>query len=307
MKIRKAIFTAAMAASLTAVSPSFIPAPVFGAAVCEAMVPYQNDGMTLLVPGYYDSLLRTKVLKDDKDGRLFSITEAKSVTAAWLQNERRNGPGWICTIRRVSEKKLHKMLCSDMSGAEVFAKDAKGNRYILEHPTDVRLFRKNNEDMRRDSEIWSSLNKWAGTELPGEFIQANKGLVREAYDNSSVAMYLARTAYGPRVNYTIGMSRQGAFFSDEVKADKYVEQLIRNARYEMIDSKDVPDGECVTLSFPDEKIRFDFFLQDGRENYVREVHVDGFVILYRAAFDDGVTKAGTVMKQWYRELSNHRI
>ena len=103
------------------------------------------------------------------------------------------------------------------------------------------------------------------------------------------------------------MSRQGAFFSDEVKADKYVEQLIRNARYEMIDSKDVPDGECVTLSFPDEKIRFDFFLQDGRENYVREVHVDGFVILYRAAFDDGVTKAGTVMKQWYRELSTHRI
>lgn len=303
MKIRKAIFKAAMAASLIAAAPSFFPAPVFGAAVCEAMVPYQNDGMTLLVPGYYDSLLRTKVLKDDKDGRLFSITEAKSVTAALLQNERRNGPGWICTIRRVSEKKLHKMLCGDMSGAEVFAKDAKGNRYILEHPTDVRLFRKNNEDMRRDSEIWSSLNKWAGTELPGEFIQANKGLVRESYDNSSVAMYLARTAYGSGVNYTIGMSKQGAVFSGEIKADKYVEQLIRNVKYEMTDLKEAPKGGYVTLSFPDEKIRFDFFRQEGNENYVREVHGDGFEILYKASFDDGVTKAGIVMKQWYMELA----
>ncbi len=48
---------------MAAVSPSFSPVPVFGTAVCQAMVPYENDGAMLMVPGYYDALLCTRVFK----------------------------------------------------------------------------------------------------------------------------------------------------------------------------------------------------------------------------------------------------
>lgn len=162
MRMKKTIFTAALAAFLAAAAPSFSSAPVFGTAVCEAMVPYQNEGLTLLVPNYYDDLLSTKIFKEDEEGRLFSVTEAKSVVDSWLQGNRESGPGWLFTIRRVNEEKLQELLCSDMSGAEVFAKDSKGRHYIFMRPTDVRFVRKDSDTMQRDSQLWQDLCEWAG-------------------------------------------------------------------------------------------------------------------------------------------------
>ena len=63
MKVKRTVFTAAMAAALAAVTPSVFPVPAFGTAVCQAMVPYENDGAMLMVPGYYDALLYTRVFK----------------------------------------------------------------------------------------------------------------------------------------------------------------------------------------------------------------------------------------------------
>lgn len=308
MKMRKTIFTAALAASLTVVLPSFSAAPVIGPAVCEAMVPYENDGMLLMVPGYYDELIYTKVFKEDKEGRLFSCTEAKSVADAWLQNERENGPGWLFTIQRVSKDKLHELLCSEMSGMEVFAKDAGGRYYVFCHPTDVRFVRQDEAAMQRDSKRWQELCEWAGKDVRGEFIETNQGLVPESYDNSNVAIALARVAYAnsPQPKYTVSTNQFGPLSPKDAKASKYVEQLIRNVKYEMVDLEETPDGEYVVLNFPKEELRFDFFKLSGKENYVREVHGDGYEILYKATFTDGVTKASSVMQKWYNELAAHR-
>ena len=65
MKTKKAIFTAALAASLAAIAPAAFPADaqILGAPVCEAAknVTYEKDGIKLLVPEIYDDLLYTKI------------------------------------------------------------------------------------------------------------------------------------------------------------------------------------------------------------------------------------------------------
>ncbi len=313
MKTKKAIFTAALAASLAAIAQAAFPADaqILGAPVCEAAknVTYEKDGIKLLVPEIYDDLLYTKIFKKDKEGkedeegRLFSVTEAKSVVDAWLQNERESGPGWLFTIARVDADRLHQMLCGEMSGADVFAKDSKNRYFIFYHPTDVRFVRKDEDKMRRDQQLWTDLNEWASLDVQHEFFENNKGLVKERYDNSNVSMYLARAAYSvePKVKYTVSTNQYGPLYSDEVKAAPYVESLIRNATYEMVDINQTPDGQYVVLNFPDEKIRFDFF--NLGDNYVREVHDDGYEILYKIKFDDGVTKASSVMQKWYNALA----
>ncbi len=308
MKLKKTIFTAALAASLAAVVPAAVPAdaPVLGAPVCEAAVSYENEGYVLRVPGAYDDVLYTKVFQEDEEGRLFSVTEAKSVAEAWRQNQREAGPGWLFTIGRVSESRLHQMLCGDMSGVEVFAKDAKGNHFIFCHPTDFRMVRRDNEAMARDQKLWSEMNDWANSDVKHDFIADNAGLTKESYDNSNVAMHLAQAAYGNDVEYTISTTQYGPLSPGEVEAAPYVERLICGASYEMTDKNQVPDGEYIVLNFPGENIRFDFFKMGGKENYVREVHEDGYEILYKATFANGTTKAGSVMQQWYNELAAAR-
>lgn len=313
MQTKKTIFMATLAASLAALAPAAFPADaqILGAPVCEAAknVTYEKDGIKLLVPEIYDDLLYTKIFKKDKEGkedeegRLFSVTEAKSVVDAWLQNERESGPGWLFTIARIDADRLHQMLCGEMSGADVFAKDSKNRYFIFYHPTDVRFVRKDEDKMRRDQQLWTDLNEWASLDVQHEFFENNKGLVKERYDNSNVSMYLARAAYSvePKVKYTVSTNQYGPLYSDEVKAAPYVESLIRNATYEMVDINQTPDGQYVVLNFPDEKIRFDFF--NLGDNYVREVHDDGYEILYKIKFDDGVTKASSVMQKWYNALA----
>ena len=221
MQTKKTIFTAALAASLAAITPAAFPADaqIFGAPVCEAAqsVTYEKDGIKLLVPEIYDDLLYTKIFKKDKEGkedeegRLFSVTEAKSVVDAWLQNERESGPGWLFTIARVDADRLHQMLCGEMSGADVFAKDSKNRYFIFYHPTDVRFVRKDEDKMRRDQQLWTDLNEWASLDVQHEFFENNKGLVKERYDNSNVSMYLARAAYSvePKVKYTVSTNQYG--------------------------------------------------------------------------------------------------
>ncbi len=308
MKISKTVFTAAMAAALAAVSPAVFPAdaPAFGAAVCEAAVSYENEGMTLRVPGNHDGFVCVRVLRDDERGRLFSVAEARSVVAAWLQDDRDDGPGWLFSLGRVSEDRFHDMLCMDMSGVRVFARDEEGNRYVLYHPTDVRMVRMDNEAMTRDMKLWSDLNAWANEDVPADFIESNQGLTGETYDNSDVAIYLARAAYRSGTEYTVSTTQLGPLSSDEVDAEPFVERLIRNASYEMVDTSETPDGEYVVLNFPGEKVRFDFFKMQGHENYVREVREGGHEVLYKATFEDGVTRASKVMQQWYDELAAAR-
>ncbi len=104
-----------------------------------------NSGMTLTIPAETASLVLVDTPQNNPDGVLFSVSEKDSVNAALADGrDASTGEGWLFGIRRVDETKLHGMLCYDMSGAEVFAKDTDGYYYLYTHPTDVRLYRQNN-------------------------------------------------------------------------------------------------------------------------------------------------------------------
>ncbi len=318
MKWKKKVFRIAFAASFAVLSPGIFLAGVADCAPVAAKpvwelspagyVFYQHSGMRLFLPMEYDGLLLTETPRKSGDGRLFTVSEKASVEAAEAMGTSPEGAGWLFDIAWVDEAGFQKMLCEDMSGAEIFAKDDLGNRYVFRHPTDVRYIRKDSEAMKRDQEQWSRLCDWAWKSVREKFVLDNldRGLTAETYDNSEVAMYLARAAYRPGTAYTVSATGHGSLASAEVKAAPYVEQLIRNASYRMADRKETPDGEVIALDFPEENIRLDFFTSPGKENYVRAVRRDGSEMLYKATFADGTTRAGAVMQRWYWLLSSYR-
>ena len=324
MQWKKKFVMAALSVSLTAVVS---PAIFTSEALCaprEAIpvdcpvraedVFYQNSGMRFFVPKELDGLLLTETPRKGEHGpgRLFSVSERASIAAAKASGHEVDGAGWLFDIGWVDEQHFHEILCGDMSGAEIFARDSEGNRFVFYHPTDVRYMRENNEAMKRDMPQWERLNQWAWQSVRGDFILDNlcdnlgNVLTPETYDNSSVAMALARIAYRPGTKCTISTTQYGSLAPSKEKAAPFVEQLIRNASYEIVDLKEAPDGEYVVLDFPEDNIRFDFFQMSGKENYVREVRADGGETFYKASFADGITKASDVMQRWYWAIAERR-
>ena len=263
---------------------------------------YENNGLKLLIPLEYDGLLQTDVLTDSEAGMLFRVTEKASVEAAKKQGIKEDGPGWLFSIGKVDEAAMQDMLLyTDLSGAELFAKDAYGDYYVYYHPTDVRYFRENNEAMAADQEIWTQLNEWAWGKVRGSMLAENPQLMANPVDSSVVNLYMARIAYMPGAHYSLSTTEYGPVEPEagEFDAAYFVERMMNGVHYEYVDGE-APDGEYVVLNFPDDGIRFDFFRAEGKENYVREVHEEGgYEALYLATFDDGETKAGEVMQEWY--------
>lgn len=262
-----------------------------------------NAGLTLSIPAEYSDLLAVDTPQDSEDGTLFSVSEKASIEAGKAQGmSDDDGAGWLFSIGRISEEDLHEMLCNDMSGMQVFAKDEDGNYYMFYHPTDVRLIRENNEEMEQAMESWSALNEWAWT-VPETFVAENDGLTAETRGNTELDIYLARIAYLDDTDYTIGTTEYGPLSSDSVDAAPYLELLMNGATYERVDGEEAPDGEYVVLSFPEDDVRFDFFLAEGKENYIRQVWAEDNESLYKAVFADESIQASSVMQDWYNELA----
>ena len=258
---------------------------------------YENGGFRLLIPKAYDDLLATEIVKDRKDGVLYRVSEKASIDAAKHLSYGTRGAGWIFSIGRVDEGRRRELLRGDMSGAEIFARDANGQCYVYYHPTDVRYMRENNEAMKRDQAQWTMLNEWAWSSVRTDFIREND-LETAAYDNSEVAIAIARAAYKPEFRYTVSTTQYGPIEPKNFDAAPYAELLLQNAVYERTDAE-APDGEYVVLAFPDEGLRYDFFKLKDHENYVREVRPDGTETLYKAIFFYGSARASAVMQDWY--------
>lgn len=258
---------------------------------------YENGGLRLLIPKAYDDLLVTEIVKDRKDGVLYRVSEKASIDAARHLSYGTRGAGWIFSIGRVDEGRRRELLCGDMSGAELFARDANGQCYVYYHPTDVRYMRENNEAMKRDQAQWTMLNEWAWSSVRTDFIRDNS-LETAAYDNSEVSIAIARAAYKPGVRYTVSTTEHGPVELKNFDAAPYAELLLQNAVYERTDAE-APDGEYVVLAFPDEGLRYDFFKLKDHENYVRGVRPDGTETLYKAIFFYGSARASAVMQDWY--------
>ena len=266
-------------------------------------VSHVNSGMTLTIPAETANLVLVDMPQDDPDGVLFSVSEKDSVNAALADgHDATTGEGWLFGIRRVDETTLHTLLCYDMSGAEVFAKDADGYYYLYTHPTDVRLYRQNNA-YEEAAEQWSKLNEWAWNDVRRDFLTNNPGLSAYTRGNSMLDMYLARAAYQKDANYTVSTTEHGPLSPNGVDAAPYVESLMGFASSEDADIRETPDGEYVVLSFPEDDVRFDFFRMEGKENYVRVVWSGGNEQLIRLSFSDD-TKASAVMQEWYDALAS---
>ena len=84
-------------------------------------------------------------------------------------------------------------------------------------------------------------------------------------------------------------------FLDEMTEDVSFEEVTD------LSDAEQPDGEYIVMAFDDENVRFDFFLGEGLENYIREVKTtdDGEEVetLYRAIFEDPEESATGIMRE----------
>ncbi len=268
---------------------------------------FQNSGLTLTVPDEIAVKLLIELPETGEYGELFSLTEKASVDAAKKSEINWDGVGWLFSIRRVSEEELHEMMCYDMWGARVFAKDMKGDYYLFERPTDVRMVREDYNDPAGIQE-WSDLNAWAVT-MPQTIIAENYGFTPETRSNTMLDMYLARILYSESPKFTVSTTQFGPLEpdSDDTSAvSVYIRQLTEGVRYEPLYGEETPDGEYVTLDFPDDDMRFDFFLLDGKENLVRQVWFHGEdEMMYRAVFEDESKTASGIMLDLYHMLAQY--
>ena len=268
----------------------------------EAAQIYENGGLKLLIPLEYNDLLLIETPQNDPNGVLFSVSEKASIEAAKAQGNEYDGIGWLFSIGALTEEAFHEAICYDMSGADVFAKDADGQYYMYCHPTDVRLVREEYSD-QESIQQWMTLSEWAAT-APDTFLAENPGLTAEKCGNTALDMYLARVAYMDGVNYTVSATEYGPMDGSGFDASSYAEHLTNGVTFEPADDSEAPDGEYIVLSFPDDDIRFDFFWAEGKEHYIRQVWSGDNEMLYRAVFENGdhASDTSNIMSAWYNAL-----
>lgn len=158
---------------------------------------YTSEGYRLEVPNKYKDALLTTTIYDKYEGVLFSVSEKKSVEESRAAGMNYDGMGWLFSIGKVNENQLNEMLCYDMSGVEIFAKDISGMYYVYRHPTDVRYHRSTIEEMKEDQAKWTELVQWGYKDVRDEFVKNNPGLVSVTFNNDEVmdSWRSAMTAY----------------------------------------------------------------------------------------------------------------
>ena len=268
-------------------------------------VKLENGGFTLSIPADIAPKLNTEMPADVPEGTLFTVAEQASIDAAKAKGYDGDGMGWLFAIQKVSADEARRLLCADMSGKEIFAKDGEDNYFVFCHPTDVRFDRETTEQMTADSEVWANLNKWAGAEKE-RFINDN-GLTAQRFGNSDVEIALYRAAYDPDAKYTLSTTQFGPLEPAEgVDAAAFVERALAGVTIEYAEGEEAPDGEYVVLKLEDDD-RIDFFTGAGGNCIRRVVDFGGgetHEYISKAVYDDGETVLHDVMEEWYLALAS---
>ena len=254
----------------------------------DGSVVYENNGIHLDIQPKFNELITVEVPVDDPDGILFTVSETASLEAG-----KYDGAGWLFSIGIVSEEKLHEMMCSDMSGAKVFARDEACNYYMFYHPTDVRFERATPEELKSDIAQWSMLCEWANG-VTDHLVNQNN-LEPVSFSNSSVDIYVARAAFMKDAHATLSTTEFGPIEIDGVDGTEFAERIMQGW-FHYTDLEETPDGEYVVLSFPDEDTRVDFFFATGA--YARIVSGDSET-LFQAALSDDNKSYADIMQEWY--------
>jgi len=236
-------------------------------ASCNAEHIAKSQGLVLNIPDDIYPLIRIETSTDRNN--IFRISELGSIEAAKKTGQDAYGAGWIFTISKVSEKNLQNMLQNDMSGMELFA--CKDNEYYLyNHPTDVRYIRENNDIMRRDQSVWTNVNGWAYGKVREKFI-INNQLRPITADNSGVGIALAKVMYDKKANATITSLAAGKFKIPSNEAEKYLKDLVYDAKYQMTNENE-PNGEYIVINLPKEMLRLKFYYRKDNKNYISQVY-----------------------------------
>ena len=291
--MKKMMITAALAvAAIMALS--------FGAMASED-TKVEAGGLVFEIPAQYKDLVTVET-EGLEAGELIRVSETASMDAAKAMGEEENGAGWLFSISGIQENELGKLRCSDMSGREVFAED-EDVYYMFNHPTDVRLLRETNEEMDEAMDQWTALNEWANGEVRDAVLADNPRLEKEICSNTELDMYLARARYDG-LKYKIRSLEIGEMDPTVFGEDDFLDEMREDVSFEEVtDLSDAeqPDGEYIVMAFDDENVRFDFFLGEGLENYIREVKTtdDGEEVetLYRAIFEDPEESATGIMRE----------
>lgn len=253
---------------------------------------FENDGFTMEITPKYNSLVTVEIPEDSPWGILFSVSETASMEAAGGAE----GAGWLFSVGKLSADDLHGMLCHDMSGAEVFAKDGEGNYYLYYHPTDVRYERASVEEMQRDAWQWSMVNEWADG-MKDIFRDAN-GLEYAAFGNTEVDMYVARGAWDESATAYLATTEFMDVDAKRVDGTAWAEFVLQCWFCEADEPEDemLLSGEHLVLGFlPDENVLLHFYPEDG---YVRVENGDSSQ-LYQAAWLDDNVSCYEAMLGWY--------
>ena len=260
---------------------------------------YESEGIRLTIP---EEMREHIIVKTDEGGMLFTVSEKESVEAqerlrqSGTPDAGSDGAGWLFSIGHVEEARLRERLCGDMSGVEVFARGGDGSAYLYYHPTDVRVVRDGDDPYSAENLAgWTAACEWAVT-VPQQLVTDN-ALIAYTRSNTALDIALSRILYRGESNYELTALSHGTFSPESVDATPYLEALT-SVNYVWADSAETPDGEYIVLRFPDEDMRFDFFL-GGDGSYVRQVTGD-YETLYRA--ENGADVISPV-RDWYDALA----
>ena len=273
-------------------APTEAPAAEPTAAPAAAAT-FENGGLKLTVPAEFAGLVDMDLADGDM---LFSVTEkASAEAAAALHPDNTQGAGWLFGISRVSEEQVHEMMCEDMSGRAVFARDDSGNYYILNTPTDVRI-EPQGQITDADMELWGALNGWASGMVPESFA-ADNSLTPCRYGNTEPEIFLSRIAWGGDTDYVLAGLEYGTLPPGEVDGAPFAEEILNGTVLHYTDEQG-PDGEYLVLRRTDGSERYDFFL-GGDGSWVRRV-TDDFESLYRC---DPAFNMTEVVSRWIRAVA----
>ena len=270
-----------------------------------------TKGIRFEIPEEIRELVTVETEDLDED-ELVSVDETASIEAARETGAEIPGAGWIFSISTVPEDRMKELRCGGMDGMNVFAED-EDIYYVYNCPTDVRMIRKNNEEMEKDQEQWSKINEWAYQEVREEILANNPELDEEFYTNTYLDMLLAQAAYMPGTKYELRCLAYGPDPLDPAALDEddYIEDLAEDFTYEELSDAQAPDGEYYVMAFDvnGEEVRYDFFTADDSVNLIREVRPvgdDEMVTFYQAnpkEPDDADKTTTGIMAAWCEAIA----
>ena len=272
---------------------------------------FASQGFTLSVPNeYVDLLIVDTKVNDGADGTFFSVHEKASVEASkklWPDDPA--GGGFLFGIGRVDETHFNEMMAWGMTGADVFARDSKGNYYIYYHPTDVQLIRVD-DYTDADWEQWGELGQW-GAQAKESFIADNPGLTAYQRTYTDLDCALVHVAFWKEEHKLREKGGGQVYTPGHPKSLPYVERLLDDVMYfGLLTTEELnPDGHYIRLSVPGTlpHTSFDFFTDEGQQQYIRQnfhfsddTEIEPTYLV--ASKDGGFFPAGKVLSDWLAAL-----